>query len=62
MFLKPVHTSQLKRPLALSQRVEELRAKPPEYINHGEALLLQGIASASLREQVLAGDRSWLDD
>ncbi|MCG7518228.1 hypothetical protein [Ruegeria sp. Ofav3-42] len=62
MFLKPVHTSQLKRPLALSQRVEELRAKPPEYINHGEALLLQGIAAASLREQVLAGDRSWLDD
>ncbi|WP_170424658.1 hypothetical protein [Ruegeria arenilitoris] len=62
MFLKPVHTSQLKRPLAVSQRVEELRARPPQYINHGEALLLQGIAVASLREQVLTEDRISLDD
>ncbi|WP_170463594.1 hypothetical protein [Ruegeria arenilitoris] len=62
MFLKPVHTSQLKRPLAVSQRVEELRARPPQFINHGEALLLQGIAVASLREQVLAEDRISLDD
>ncbi|WP_108858581.1 hypothetical protein [Ruegeria sp. Alg231-54] len=62
MFLKPVHTSKLKKPLALSQRIEELRARPPEYINHGEALLLQGIAAASLREQVLTEDRISLDD
>ncbi len=62
MFLKPVHTSQLKRPLAVSQRVEELRARPTQYINHGEALLLQGIAVASLREQVLTEDRISLDD
>ena len=62
MFLKPVHTSQLKKPLALSQRVEELRAKQPEYINHGEALLFQGIAAASLRAQALTEDRFSLDD
>ncbi|MBO9445008.1 hypothetical protein [Ruegeria sp. R14_0] len=62
MFLKPVHTSQMKRPLAVCQRVEELRARPPQYINHGEALLLQGIAVASLREQVLTEDRISLDD
>ncbi|GAA6158059.1 MULTISPECIES: hypothetical protein [Ruegeria] len=59
---KPVHTSQLQRPLSLSQRIEDLRTRKPEYLNHGEALLMQGIATASLRQQVLAGDFISLED
>ncbi len=38
----------------LDQRIEELRARKPVDLNHGEALLLQGIASASLRKQCIA--------
>ncbi len=59
---KSVHTSQLQNPLSLGQRIADLQARKPEYINHGEALLLQSTAAASLREQFLTGDRSWLDD
>lgn len=59
---KPIHTSQLQRPLALNQRIAELQARKPEYINHGEALLLQQTAANSLREQFLTGDRIFLDD
>jgi hypothetical protein len=62
MSQKTIHTSQLQNPLSVGQRVADLQAKKPEYINHGEALLLQQTATASLREQFLAGDRSWLED
>jgi len=59
---KSIHTSQLQNPSSLNQRIADLQARKPEYINHGEALLLQSTAAASLREQFLAGDRSWLED
>lgn len=45
----------------MDQRIEELRARKPVDINHGDALLLQGIASASLREQRIVPDRIDLD-
>lgn len=41
------------RKATLDQRIAELRVKQTTYINHGEALLLQGTATASLREQRL---------
>ncbi len=50
------------RKTSLDQRIAELRAREPVDLNHGEALLLQGIASASLREQRLAGERIALED
>jgi len=59
---KPVYTSQLQRPVSLNQRIADLQARKPEYINHGEALLLQRTAAASLREQMLTGDRISLDE
>ncbi|WP_377187675.1 hypothetical protein [Ruegeria meonggei] len=59
---KPVHTSQLQRPMSLNQRIADLQAKKPEYINHGEALLLQRMAENSLREQFLTGGRISFDD
>lgn len=49
------------RNTTLDQRIEELRARKPVDINHGEALLLQGIAAASLREQRLAQGKIDLD-
>lgn len=49
------------RKATLDQRIEELRAREPVDLNHGEALLLQGIAKASLREQQLAQGRIDLD-
>lgn len=45
------------RKASLDQRIEELRARQPIDLNHGEALMLQGIASASLREQRITSDR-----
>ena len=59
---KPVHTSQLQNPLSVGQRIADLQARKPEYVNHGEALLLQRTAAASLREQFLTGEGNWLDD
>ncbi|WP_170381080.1 hypothetical protein [Ruegeria atlantica] len=59
---KPVHTSQLQNPVSLNQRIAELQARKPQFVNPDEALELQRDAAASLREQFLAGDRSWLDD
>ncbi|NVO55328.1 hypothetical protein HW561_05940 [Rhodobacteraceae bacterium B1Z28] len=55
-----------KQPLVkyvpLERRIAELRAKKPVDLNHGEALLLQGMAAASLREQRLTEDRIALED
>ncbi|KUJ81886.1 hypothetical protein [Ruegeria profundi] len=62
MSEKPVHTSQLQNPSKLNQRIADLQARKPKYINHGEALLLQRTAADSLREQFLTGDRRWIDD
>lgn len=50
-----------KAPVSLDQRIAELRVRKPIDLNHGEALLLQGMATASLREQRLAGDQIALD-
>lgn len=47
--------------LPLDQRIARLRGRKPVDINHGEALLLQGLAEASLREQRLAGAQVSLD-
>lgn len=41
----------------LDQRIADLRDRKPRYVNHGETLLLQGIASASFRAQRLTGDK-----
>ena len=46
---------------SLDQRIAELRAKKPVYVNHGEALLLQGVANASLREQRIIDGKFDLD-
>ncbi|WP_170760037.1 hypothetical protein [Ruegeria lacuscaerulensis] len=62
MAEKTVQKWQLQRPLSLTQRIADLQARKPEYINHGQALLLQRTAAASLREQVLADDRISLGD
>ncbi len=43
------------RQVSLDQRIAELRDRKPIDLNHGEGLMLQGIAVASLREQRLAG-------
>ncbi len=43
------------RQVSLDLRIEELRNRKPIDLNHGEGLMLQGIAAASLREQRLAG-------
>ncbi|WP_037315618.1 hypothetical protein [Ruegeria halocynthiae] len=57
---KLVQTPLLQQPLA--QRIVDLQARKPAYINHGEALMLQRIASDSLRAQLLTEDRITLDD
>ena len=48
--------------MALPQRIAALRAKKPEYINRGQAILLQGVAASSLREQTLTETRISLSD
>ena len=50
-----------RRP-SMEQRIEELRNKPATYINHGEALMLQGMAAASLRPQRIVEGKIALDD
>jgi len=50
------------RPVSMDQRIAELRLRRPVDLSHGEALLLQGMATASLREQRLCEDRIALDD
>jgi len=52
----------MPRDPALVRRIEKLRNRPADYIAHGDALLLQGIATASLRAQHIAGDKIVLDD
>jgi len=52
----------MPRDPALARRIENLRNRPTDYIGHGEALLLQGIATASLRAQHIAGTKITLDD
>ncbi len=44
------------RQVSLDQRIAELRDRKPIDLNHGEGLMLQGIAAASLREQRLTGE------
>ncbi len=43
------------RQVSSDLRIAELRERKPVDLNHGEGLMLQGIAAASLREQRLAG-------
>ncbi len=57
-FAKPLTAA---RKSTLDQRIEELRARQPADINHGEALLLQGIAAASLRKQHISRGKIDLD-
>ncbi|MGI9369096.1 MAG: hypothetical protein ACR2O2_09680 [Ruegeria sp.] len=45
----------------VNQRVAELRMREPADINHGEALMLQGLAASSLREQRLPEAKIKLD-
>lgn len=47
--------------VSLEQRIAQLRDRKPIDLNHGEGLMLQGIATASLREQRLVGQIT-LDD
>ncbi|UWR08996.1 MULTISPECIES: hypothetical protein [Ruegeria] len=66
LYLKRPSTK-LDQPVAthrvsLDQRIDELRNKPATYLNHGEALLLQGMAAASLRPQRIVADKIALDD
>ncbi|WP_425082757.1 hypothetical protein [Ruegeria profundi] len=49
------HPASRGRQVSLDQRIAELRNRKPVDLNHGEGLMLQGIAAASLREQRLAG-------
>ncbi|WP_298934965.1 hypothetical protein [uncultured Ruegeria sp.] len=51
-----------KQKVSLDQRIAELRDRKPVDLNHGEALLLQGIATASWREPRLAKDHFALED
>ena len=44
--------------VSLEQRIAQLREQKPVDVNHGEGLMLQGIATASLREQRLSGQIS----
>ncbi len=57
-FTKPLTPA---RKSTLDQRIEELRERKPVDINHGEALLLQGIAAASLRKQHVSQGKIDLD-
>ncbi|MEX0307656.1 MAG: hypothetical protein AB3N12_09745 [Ruegeria sp.] len=57
-FAKPLTAA---RKSTLDQRIEEIRTREPVDINHGEALLLQGIATASLRQQRITQDKIDLD-
>ncbi len=45
----------------LDQRIDELRTRKPADLNHGQALLLQGVAAASLREQRIVAGQIDLD-
>ncbi|EEE36680.1 hypothetical protein RKLH11_513 [Rhodobacteraceae bacterium KLH11] len=54
LFVRPATVT---RKVTLDQRIEELRARKPADLNHGEALLLQGMAMASLRKQCIAQDK-----
>ncbi|WP_010440232.1 hypothetical protein [Ruegeria conchae] len=45
----------------MDQRIEELRVREPVDINHGEAILFQGIATASLKKQRIAQGKIDLD-
>ncbi|MGV6804539.1 MAG: hypothetical protein ACWA49_10060 [Ruegeria sp.] len=47
---------------SLDRRIEELRNRPATYLNHGEALMLQGMATASLRQQKIVGNKIALDN
>nr|WP_170614969.1 hypothetical protein [uncultured Ruegeria sp.] len=59
---QPAPEPKRTRRVTIDQRIAELQARPPVYINHGEALLIQGMATASFREQRLSGNRILLDD
>ncbi|WP_050603427.1 hypothetical protein [Ruegeria sp. 6PALISEP08] len=48
--------------VSLAQRIEELRGRAALYVSHGDTLMLQGMAAASLREQCLTQDRITLED
>ncbi|KIC44130.1 MAG: hypothetical protein AB3N07_10075 [Ruegeria sp.] len=45
------------RKASLDERIAELRSKKPVDLNHGEALMLQGMASSSLRQQRISGNK-----
>lgn len=44
----------MPRDPALVQRIESLRSRPVVYLGHGDALMLLGLANASLRQQQFA--------
>lgn len=44
----------MPRDPALVQRIETLRSRPVVYLGHGDALMLLGLANASLRQQQFA--------
>lgn len=48
----------MPRDPALVQRIESLRSRPVVYLGHGDALMLLGLATASLREQRFAGAKT----
>ncbi len=56
-----VHPPVGPRKERLDQRIDTLRARKPVDVNHGDALLLQGVAAASLREQRIVGGQIELD-
>ncbi len=58
IIIKPISAD---RKTTLDQRIEELRAREPVDINHGEAILFQGIATASLKKQRIAQGKIDLD-
>ncbi|MDA7963255.1 hypothetical protein [Ruegeria sp.] len=49
------------RKTTLDQRIAELRSKKTTYVSHGEALLIQGTATASLRKQRIIDGKFDLD-
>lgn len=57
---QPLHAKPVVKP-PLDRRIAELRDRAPVYISHGDALLLIGNASASLREQRLTDQQIELD-
>ncbi|WP_171129581.1 MULTISPECIES: hypothetical protein [unclassified Ruegeria] len=50
-----------RRKKTMEARIEELRNRAPTDINHGQALMLQGMANASLRAQTLSSNKIQLD-